>query len=61
MSEQISDIAYELQRLSTLTGKSFVRQLELITQYKGFIPIEGESNRQAVEVLLFKGALLQFC
>lgn len=44
VSEQISDIAYELHRLSTLTGKSFVRQLELITQYKGFIPIEGESS-----------------
>ena len=42
MGEQINDIALELERLNTLSGKMFVRQLQLITQYKGFCPIDGE-------------------
>ena len=44
MGEQIADIALELERLTTLSGKSFVRQLELITQYKGFHLLEGETS-----------------
>ena len=44
MGEQISDIAQELERLNTLKGKPFIRQLELITRYKGFLPIEGEPS-----------------
>ena len=44
MGEQIGDIALELERLTTLNGKSFVRQLELITQYKGFQLLEGETS-----------------
>lgn len=42
MDVQISDIALELERLATLRGKSFVKQLELITRYKGFQPIEDD-------------------
>jgi len=44
MGEQLSDIAQELERLYTLSGKPFVRQLELITRYKGFQPVEGEPS-----------------
>ena len=44
MGEQIADIALELERLNTLSGKSFVRQLELITHYKGFQLFEGETS-----------------
>ena len=44
MGEQISDIAQELERLNTLKGKPFIRQLELITRYKGFLPIEGDPS-----------------
>lgn len=44
MGEQISDIALELERLNALSGKSFVRQLEQITQYKGFQLVDGESS-----------------
>lgn len=40
MGKQITDIALELERLTTLSGKPFVRQLELITKYKGFRTIE---------------------
>ncbi len=44
MDEQIADIAFELERLNTLSGKAFVKQLELITNYKGFLPLEGETS-----------------
>ena len=41
--EQITDIALELERLNTLRGKTFVRQLEFITRYRGFQLLEGET------------------
>lgn len=44
MDDQISDIAYELKRLNTLNGKLFIRQLELITRYKGFQCVENEPS-----------------
>ena len=44
MDEQIADIAFELERLNTLSGKAFVKQLELITNYKGFLPLGGETS-----------------
>ena len=44
MGEQISDIALELERLNTLSGKLFIKQLELIARYKGFQPILGETS-----------------
>ena len=60
MGEQISDIAQELERLNTLKGKPFIRQLELITRYNARllaadIKTYFEVNRKAIEVLLFKG------
>ena len=44
MGEQITDIAYELERLNTLSGKVFIRQLELITRYRGFQQVEDETS-----------------
>jgi len=44
MGEQIADIALELERLTTLSGKSFAKQLELITHYKGFLPLGGDTS-----------------
>ena len=43
MGDQITDIAYELERLYTLSGKLFIRQLELIMRYKGFQCVENET------------------
>lgn len=44
MGEQITDIAFELERLLTLRGKAFVKKLEIITKYKGFQPLEDEPS-----------------